>query len=363
MEIQFDTRGYGPTLYKLDSTGRLRTWKMQLASSGSYRTLAGLADGKQAESGWTVPVAKSCPDMARQGEFEVRSQYKHQLDREYHPTAETVATPNFFEPMLAKKYEGWAGPCYSQGKLDGMRCIARAEGLFTRQGQPIASMPHIMEALQPLFDADPDLVLDGEGYCHALKDDFGAIMSIARKKSPTAKQLEFARTSIQFHIYDLPSHPGNFGERFDALVQLIDPMHPAIELVATDKVETEEQLDAIYGQLLEAGYEGQMIRLDAPYEQKRSKNLLKRKTFLSDEFECVAIEQGNGNWSGLAKRVTCRLPDGRTFGAGIKGNATRAAELLNEDHKVVTVRFFQYSPDGIPRFPVVTDFHGRGRVD
>jgi DNA ligase-1 len=350
------------TLYKQDSTGRLRFWTMEREGS-RYRMISGLIDGNPVTSGWTQATAASQDTDEAQAIFEVTAKFKHQLDREYHDTIDTVGTPKFFEPMLAKTYSGWVGSCYSQAKLDGMRCIARVEGLFTRQGQPILSMPHVIEALAPLFEADPDLVFDGEGYCHALKDDFGAIMSIARKKKPTAEQLEVARTSIQFHIYDLPSHPGNFGERFAALAAMIDPRHPAIELVATDKVETEEHLDAIYGQVLEAGYEGQMIRLDAPYEQKRSKSLLKRKEFVSDEFECVSIEAGNGNWSGLAKKVTCRLPDGRTFGAGIKGNAARAAELLKENHSIVTVRYFQLSPDGIPRFPVVTDFHGEARVD
>ena len=112
---------------------------------------------------------------------------------------------------------------------------------------------------------------------------------------------------------------------------------------------------------IELGYEGSMLRKDAPYEQKRSKTLLKRKDFKDAEFECVRIEEGLGNWAGLAKRVVCRLPDGREFGAGIRGTQARAKELLNETHKQVTVRFFDYTPDGIPRFPVVTAFWADGR--
>ena len=54
-------------------------------------------------------------------------------------------------------------------------------------------------------------------------------------------------------------------------------------------------------------------------------------------FEVVAIEEGQGNWAGVAKRVTCRLPDGRTFGAGIKGTRERGIDLLNESHHIVTI--------------------------
>ena len=105
-----------------------------------------------------------------------------------------------------------------------------------------------------------------------------------------------------------------------------------------------------------------MVRLDEPYEQKRSKYLLKRKEFQSEEFPIVAIEAGLGNWAGVAKKVTCRLPDGRTFGAGIRGTKERAAVLLTETWETATVRYFALTPDGIPRFPVVTAFHNGVRL-
>jgi len=40
----------------------------------------------------------------------------------------------------------------------------------------------------------------------------------------------------------------------------------------------------------------------------------------------------------------------------------RAKELLHEDHKVVTIQFFAYTPDGVPRFGVATKFHGAART-
>jgi DNA ligase-1 len=351
-----------PKLYKLDSTGRLRIWRMEL-SGDKYRTVSGLADGQQVTSGWVTAVPASQDTAEKQALFEVDAKYRHQLAREYHSTPDTVSTPNFFEPMLAKKFEGWPGQCWAQPKLDGIRCIARAEGLFSRQGQPITAVPHIQQALAYLFENDPDLVLDGELYNHEFHDDFGEISSIVRKKNPTSEQLEKAKRLMQFHVYDLPSHPGSFGERSAALALLVSDCDKlCIRFVPTAQVNSSENLDLLYGQWLEEGWEGQMVRLDAPYEQKRSKTLLKRKEMQDAEFECVSIEEGNGNWAGLAKRVTCRLPDGRTFGAGIKGNAIRAKELLTETHNVVTVQYFMLSPDGVPRFPVVTKFHGSERT-
>lgn len=350
-----------PKLYKLDTTGRLRSWRLEL-DGAKYRTISGLEDGQPVISGWVTAVPASQPTAEEQAVFEVNAKYIHQLKREYHETPDTVATPNFFEPMLAKKFDGWVGQCWAQPKLDGIRCIARAEGLFSRQGQPIVAVPHIQRALDELFEAEPDLIFDGELYNHDFREDFGEISSIVRKKNPTAEQLQKAQRLMQYHIYDLPSHPGSFSERITSLAPLIDNVSLCLRLVPTVQVSSVQALDELYGGWLQDGWEGQMVRLDTIYEQKRSKSLLKRKEFVDAEFECVSIEEGNGNWAGLAKRVTCKLPDGRTFGAGIKGTAARAKELLTETHNVVTVQYFMLSPDGIPRFPVVTKFHGSERT-
>lgn len=357
-------------IYKLDSQGRLRFWQIE-RDGDRYRTISGLDGRPGTVSGWTTCTPASQDTAEAQAEFEVNAKYKHQLDREYHKTPDTVSEPNFFEPMLAKKWElpkiekffrEFSRSLYTQPKLDGIRCIARAEGLFSRQGQEIIAVPHIHASLEPLFAENPDLILDGELYNHDLHDDFGEISSIVRKKNPTTEQLEKAERVMEYHVYDMPSCNENFGQRSEELLKLLGDFGVSwIKLVPTNEHTSIETIDMEYGQLLEDGYEGQMVRLDAPYEQKRSAALLKRKEFQDAEFECVSIEEGNGNWAGLAKRVTCRLPDGRTFGAGIKGNADRAKELLTEKHLVVTVRYFQMSKDGVPRFPVVTKFHGERR--
>ena len=353
------------TIYKRDSGGRLRVWRMERDGS-RYRTVSGLADGKLAETGWTQARAASQPTDEAQAEFEIKAAYENKLTREYHRTIEaTAGGAHFFKPMLAKEFAGWQGECAAQPKLDGIRCIATKTGLFSRQGKPITAVPHIHAQLAPLFQNFPGLILDGELYNHDLKDDFNTIVSIVRKKDPSVEELELAEARVQYHVYDVPSDPNpHIWGKMTELHELVTEhnLGGAIELVETVSVGSPTFLDELYGRWLEAGYEGQMVRLPGKYEQKRSKLLLKRKEFQDEEFECVSIEAGNGNWAGLAKRVSCRLPDGRVFGAGIRGSSNRAAALLNETHNVVTVRFQNYSPDGVPRFPVVTKFHGAERT-
>jgi DNA ligase-1 len=349
-----------PSIFKRDSLGRIRIWRME-QQGAAHRVISGLRDGGQVATGWTVCVGRQGRNDVQQADFEVKSAYAYHLKREYFEREDEVDVPRFFKPMLAKKYETF-DPGFAQPKLDGIRCIARQGGLFTREGQPILGAPHIHENLAPLFLEDPDLILDGELYNHELKDDFNAIVSMVRRKDPDQKHVELSRALVQYHVYDMPSSEAAFGSRLDLLHTTLDPvLDSAVQLVETHHVPDAAQYDALHGCWLEAGYEGSMWRSDAQYEQKRSNTLLKRKEFQDAEYECVSIEEGTGNWAGMAKSVVCRLPDGRTFGAGIKGSQQRAVELLSEKHRIVTVQFFHLTPDGVPRFPVVTKFWGEKR--
>jgi DNA ligase-1 len=362
------------SIYKRDTKGKLRFWYMEQEGS-KHRTYSGLMNdagtqGTIVMTDWTqcggTNIGRSnerTPEQ--QATFEIEAQYEKKLSREYHKTKEDALAKgaHFFKPMLANKYEQFAAG-YVQPKLDGVRCIATIDGLFSRQGKEIPGAPHIIETLAPLFAANPDLILDGELYNHELKDDFNEIISLVKKANPSPERLAEIRAKVQYHIYDIPSATGGFCERHAALCALFTKGVPqGIHLVETLRVDEAERYDELHGRWLAEGFEGSIWRcLKTEYQQKRSKSLLKRKEFQDDEFKVIRIEEGLGNWSGMAKRVVCALPDGREFGAGIKGSMARAKELLHEDHNIVTVQFFAYTPDGIPRFPVATKFHGSART-
>ena len=354
-----DEKNY-PKIFKRDTTGRIRVWKAE-GNGHAYRVLSGILDGNLAATGWTVCEGKQGRSNVEQAQFEIESAYTYHLKREYFRHIDEVDKPRFFKPMLAKKYEKY-GPGFAQPKLDGIRCIARQSGLYTREGQPILGAPHIHEALAPIFRDDPDLILDGELYNHELRDDFNSIVSLVRRKDPDERHIARSRELVQYHVYDLPSSAAPFGQRLNRLEETLTCLPTdVIQIVETHYLQGSDHYSSLHGGWLVAGYEGSMWRSDAQYEQKRSSGLLKRKEFQDAEYECVSIEPGTGNWAGMAKSVTCRLPDGRTFGAGIKGTQERAVELLSEIHNVVTVQFFHLTPDGIPRFPVVTKFWGPER--
>lgn len=348
-------------IFKRDNNGSIRVWQFEV-DGPRWRTHSGIVDGAVNTSGWTTCVPKSRPTAEEQALFEAEAEMGKKLDKDYAISEDRVDEPRSFGApvMLAHKYEGLpsGATVFSQPKLDGIRCKVNRHGMWTRTGKPIVSCPHIFALLAPAFRNSPNLELDGELYNHDLRDDFNKIVSMVRKSKPTDADIEEASKLVQYHVYDTVRTDMDFSRR-DAMLDLfVTQLDPAIFVkVPTTSVTTTEQLDRAYGTYLEAGYEGQIIRLDGPYETKRSKLLLKRKEFETKEFPLLAVEEGNGNWAGVAKRVRFQLEDGRECGGGIRGTREQMAELLARPlPKTVTMRFFTRTPDGMPRFPVAIDF-------
>ena len=88
--------------------------------------------------------------------------------------------------------------------------------------------------------------------------------------------------------------------------------------------------------------------------------MLKRKEFIDEEFEVIDIEEGSGNRTGTVKHLVCKNKDGKIFNSNVKGNFDYLEEILKnkKDYigKLATIKFFQYTPDGVPRFPYAIGF-------
>jgi len=382
----FDMVVVQPRLYKRGVKGEIRVWRMELGGTApdpknhdaGHRVVTGILHGKETVSGWTITKPKNkgrsnATTSYEQAEAEIAAQYKKKRDRGYFDNPDDIDDVPFVKPMLAtdwekrKKKVDLAPIAFAQPKLDGIRCVARKDGLWTRTGKQITACPHIEEALAPIFARNPDYVFDGELYNHDLKDDFNEITSIVRKAKPDGDDLERARNGIQYHIYDMVDEDRVFSKRWSAVENMVrqDPS-PYLMLVQTKQVADEKTLDELYGRWTGEGYEGQMIRLDTEYENKRSNNLMKRKEFITEEYKVVAMQEGEGNWSGAVKRFALVMPTGQEFGAGVRGKRADLRKLLKDGKtpKWATVRYFTPTPDGIPRFPVVIDYGFEdGRVD
>jgi DNA ligase-1 len=363
------------TIYKNTKGGKTQEWTIEVIGN-KYRTISGQTDGKKVVSEWTVCYGKNAGKAngttdAEQAMKEAEAKRKLKLEKDYSETIVGTNIKRHFEPMLAAKWEDYKDkieyPIYSQAKLDGIRCIVTKDGMFSRNGKPIISAPHIFNSLKPLFKTNPDLILDGELYADKFANDFNTIVSLVKKTKPTAEDLKQSEKNIEYHIYDLPNSNKNFLHRaydLGILFETRSELHQYCKLVDTYKVQSEDDVMEQYGLLVDAGYEGQMLRTDDKYENKRSKFLLKHKSFIDEEYTILDICEGEGNRAGTAGYMVFETKDGKRFKSNVKGTWEETAEILENRKKLIgkeaTIKYFNLTPDGIPRFPYVIGIDRKG---
>jgi DNA ligase-1 len=112
-----------------------------------------------------------------------------------------------------------------------------------------------------------------------------------------------------------------------------------------------------YEDYVTLGYEGQMIRLDGNYENKRSKYLLKHKSFIDEEYTILDVVEGIGNKTGMVGSFVFESKTGKRFNSSPKFNWEECTKMWNERESLIgksaTVKYFNLTPDGVPRFPYV----------
>lgn len=357
-----------PTLYSRTSTGAVQTWTVEIKGD-SYRTIHGQLDGKLQTTEWTKCIATNegrANERTPQDQavFEAEAMWKKKNDTGYHLSVAKIDEQAYVEPMLAKKWEDRKDkvsfPVYCQPKLDGMRAIITKNGAKTRNGKEWKTIPHILNALKPIFDKYPDIIFDGELYNHEYKDDFNKMSSLIKKAKPTAADLAESAEKVQFWCYDIADDKRRFSERSKLIESLLVEFNCSKSIVEVPAYVCKDlkTLDEWYGSFLENGYEGQMVRVDKPYEFKRSANLLKRKEFQDSEYTILEIVEGVGNRQGMAGAMVFENELGHRFNSNIKGTREYLKELWDNKEEYIgkeaTVRYFNLTPDKkIPRFPFV----------
>jgi DNA ligase-1 len=272
------------------------------------------------------------------------------------------------KPMLAykvgKKPVDWSENVYIQPKLDGVRCVIKLGDnnevqAFSRTGKPWLNIAHITNSLHYFFTQHPDIILDGELYNHDLRDDFNKIISLVRKTKPTPSDRAEASNLVQFHCYDyietVMDQP--YGYRMNQLVTS-DIYSYCVIYVESKLVNSKESANIIHQYNLNNGYEGSMLRLDRPYQQKRSYNLQKFKDFQDAEALIVGYEEGKGKRENTLGKFLMQDDDGNQFGCppGKGYNYKSLTNILNNIHDYMgqkaTFTYFERTPAGSYRHPL-----------
>lgn len=121
-------------------------------------------------------------------------------------------------------------------------------------------------------------------------------------------------------------------------------------------------LNLLHSIWLGNGYEGTMVRHgDTGYEDgKRSKSLMKKKDFQDDEFEIIDVIEGKPvikeNVTYKVAIYVCVTNEVKEFNCTSPGTMQDKDAAWNNREKAIgkmlTIKFFNYTPDNIPYLPV-----------
>lgn len=357
------------TLYKLNNNGKLLQWDI-VVEENMYWAVYGQVGGKLQADTPTVCEGKNVGKAnettpEEQALLEAKAKYKKQIDMKGYVEDIDEVEKFVFTPMLAHPYDKYGKKLPHKlscsPKMDGLRCYITKDGAYSRNGNIWVSTKYIEDSLKSIFEVYPTLVLDGELYCHKLHDDFNKIVSLAKKtKHISDSDWVEIKNKLEYHVFDcyFRDEPNmTFKNRYEFLQKNIFACHFNNIILVKSYDATKDDFHTLFQKFIEDGYEGIMLRdPESVYECKRSYGLQKYKEFQDNEFEIVDIEGGSGNRSGMFGRMilTC---DVGVFEANARGNEEYYRELLQNKEqyigKMATVRFQNYTPEGIPRFGVV----------
>jgi DNA ligase-1 len=194
-------------------------------------------------------------------------------------------------------------------------------------------------------------------YNHDLRDDFEQIISLVRTKKPTAHFRAKSKKLVQFHCYDYANGNDNYKTRMDNLAVATFYSY-CVRYVPTTFLYHYQQAVIKHKAFLERGYEGAILRLDKPYECKRSYSLQKFKTFHDTEATIVGYEAGKGKREGTLGKFIMQDDDGIEFGCppGKGFTYKDLADIQDNIHdyigQVATFTYFERTKAGSYRHPM-----------
>lgn len=326
----------------------------------------------------------SCGKVKRtieeQRDLEFNSMLKKYLDKGYKKLNDLELPANYTEndiigligsatdakgapkPMLCKKYEDvkptelnkdW----WISRKHDGVRAaIYQRNGVLyssSRGGNNydvackyIFEDPHIKK----IFEIYPDIVLDAEIYKHGWSLQKLSGLCRLEENHEDHKQLYLA-------CYDLMDESKTFEERY-AIIKTLKELcknSSKIEFVEHYPVKGLDAMMQYHDKFIQEGYEGAVIRrAESKYKfGSRSSNWLKIKIFQDDEFVITGITEGLRDEDFVFNLVTA---DGKPFEAKPTGTREERQEYRDNIDNIIgkkgTVKYFGFTPDGIPNLPV-----------
>jgi len=286
-----------------------------------------------------------------------------------------------FSVALAEKYEekivnfkdGW----FSSRKLDGARCIAIVDSngnstFFSRTGKTFDTLGNVASAIKEA--KIKDVVLDGE-LCLFNPDgseNFQAIMKELRRK-------DHAIPNPSYKIFDVLTHKEFFSKKGDSgnnlekrlaklSLLLEDNANLVLGALKQEKIKDQDHFLELVKESSDNGWEGLILRKNSEYKGKRSKDLIKYKSFFDAEYKVIDCEMGPFRYVYNNKEkeevmLSCVMIEHKNNIVRVGSGFTIEQRKFFHNHpediigKIITVQYFAESENqngGISlRFPVI----------
>lgn len=399
-------------LYRLGKTSKWLIWQVMFnIETQRLITSHGQIGGQLIYNEKQVNLNKSGRSIADQGMLEASSRFKKKIDEGYLFYDQIISNSGVsirrFDVMLSEEYDPsrvlhW--PVSGEPKFDGIRSYSKLDSnaplgiaLKSRNHKDFPWSDHIRSQLLNFFKYLPqNTILDGELYNHNMT--FEKISSAVRR----GKTISPYNSLLKYYIFDIYEADNLvFEDRYNLLVsahnKFIQDGNDSSNLVIVPMTMlfSDDEVKLAESDFSKQGFEGVIIRqfagsctseitgieytepstqLKLPirfcsmppttrteqsiklsqYKFKRSYNLMKYKTFKTEEGIVIDIVSGEGTKEGLAILII-RDIRGNEFRIAPQGQAeTHRQWLLNKSKYIglpYTFKYQELSELGIPRFP------------
>jgi len=212
-------------------------------------------------------------------------------------------------------------------------------------------------------------------------EDFQGVMKELRKKDHTIP-------NPSFKIFDMVtpeefySKKGKTNRPYSIrYADLIETMKynqcPCLSVLEQDKIKDDTHFNEWIAKSTKNKWEGLMLRADEPYKGKRSKDLLKYKSFFDDEYKVIDTEMGDfryvkdgAEWEETMLSCVMIQHKNNIVRVGSGFTIEQRQEFYQDPSKIVgkiiTVQYFEETKNqdgGISlRFPTFKILHGSART-
>jgi ATP-dependent DNA ligase len=247
--------------------------------------------------------------------------------------------------------------------------------LTSRKGKQFVWLKHIRDQGLIFLKDHPDIILDGELYCHHMVNKDGEELEDADRFDQISGACRVARSDphelesqISLHIFDIADPTGKLTqvERFDLLDKLFNRADvvkkcPSFVRVMTQIINNKEAIKDIHDNYYYYnGYEGVILRSkDLMYQSDvHSLMMRKHKYFQDEEYKVVGVKVDPGlpeqNFVWICEAEV--EGEKKTFRAKPMGSEKLRKKRYDERAKyinkaILTVRFQELTKTGVPKFP------------